>query len=46
MTIRPDPGTLMEERIRVDADGRVTVFSGKVEFGQGIRTAFAKIVAA
>ena len=45
MTIRPDPGTLMEERIRVDADGRVTVFSGKVEFGQGIRTAFAKIVA-
>ena len=27
-------------------DGRVTVFSGKVEFGQGIRTAFAKIVAA
>ena len=35
----------LEERIRVDADGQVTVFSGKVEFGQGIRTAFAKIVA-
>lgn len=45
MTVQPDPGTLMEERIRVAADGRVTVFSGKVEFGQGIRTAFAKIVA-
>ena len=35
----------LEERIRVDADGEVTAFSGKVEFGQGIRTAFAKIVA-
>ena len=46
MTILPQPGPLMEERIRVDPDGRVTVFSGKVEFGQGIRTAFARIVAA
>lgn len=51
MTVRPGPtaadtGTRMEERIRVSSDGLVTVFSGKVEFGQGIRTAFAKIVAA
>lgn len=41
------PGTArLEQRIRLEADGRVTAFSGKVEFGQGIRTAFAKIVAA
>jgi len=35
----------VEERIRVDPDGSVTAFSGKVEFGQGIRTAFAQLVA-
>jgi nicotinate dehydrogenase subunit B len=29
----------------LDVDGRVTVFSGKVEFGQGIRTAVAQLVA-
>src|SRR5258708_1873179 len=36
----------LESRLRMEPDGRVTVFSGKVEFGQGIRTAFAKIVSA
>ena len=36
---------LIEERIRVEADGGVVAFSGKVDFGQGIRTAFAQIVA-
>ena len=40
-----EPKPRLEERIRVEPDGRFTVFSGKVEFGQGIRTAFAKIVA-
>jgi len=35
----------IEERIRVDPDGGVTAFSGKVEFGQGIRTAFARLIA-
>jgi len=39
-----DPERL-EQRIRVERDGSVTALSGKVEFGQGIRTAFAQIVA-
>ena len=38
-------GSRIEHRIRVESDGTVTAFSGKVEFGQGIRTAFAQIVA-
>jgi len=35
----------VEERIRVEPDGSITAFSGKIEFGQGIRTAFAQLVA-
>ncbi|MDP9283225.1 MAG: molybdopterin-dependent oxidoreductase, partial [Chloroflexota bacterium] len=35
----------LEERIRVEPDGSLTAFSGKIEFGQGIRTAFAQLVA-
>jgi CO/xanthine dehydrogenase Mo-binding subunit len=35
----------VEQRIRVERDGTVTALSGKIEFGQGIRTAFAQIVA-
>jgi CO/xanthine dehydrogenase Mo-binding subunit len=35
----------LEERIRVEPDGSVTAFSGKIEFGQGIRTAFTQLVA-
>jgi CO/xanthine dehydrogenase Mo-binding subunit len=31
--------------LRIDARGTVTVFSGKVELGQGIRTALAQVVA-
>lgn len=31
--------------IRIDADGRVTVFTGKVELGQGIRTALTQVAA-
>jgi len=35
----------LESRIAIAADGAVTAFSGKFEFGQGIRTGFAQIVA-
>jgi len=31
--------------LRIDSGGTVTVFSGKVELGQGIRTALAQVVA-
>ncbi|MDP9319656.1 MAG: molybdopterin-dependent oxidoreductase, partial [Chloroflexota bacterium] len=48
MTLQPGEGAgaRLETRLRMEPDGRVTVFSGKVEFGQGIRTAFARIVSA
>jgi nicotinate dehydrogenase subunit B len=36
---------LLEDRLAIAADGAVTALSGKVEFGQGIRTGFAQIVA-
>ncbi len=35
----------VEERIRIEPDGTVVALSGKVEFGQSIRTAFAQAVA-
>jgi nicotinate dehydrogenase subunit B len=35
----------LEQRVAIAPDGAVTAFSGKVEFGQGIRTGFAQIVA-
>ena len=35
----------LDSWIRVAADGSVTVFSGKVEFGQGIKTALLQLVA-
>ena len=41
---RSDPERL-EQRIRLERDGTVTAFSGKIDFGQGIRTAFAQLVA-
>ena len=41
---RHDPERL-EQRIRVERDGTITALSGKIDFGQGIRTAFAQIVA-
>jgi nicotinate dehydrogenase subunit B len=41
---RHDPERL-EQRIRVERDGSITALSGKIDFGQGIRTAFAQIVA-
>jgi len=44
------PGSLKDEPmldawIRVDADGEITVFTGKVELGQGIKTAFVQLAA-
>ena len=35
----------LEERLSIDPDGTVIVRSGKVEYGQGIRDAFARLVA-
>jgi CO/xanthine dehydrogenase Mo-binding subunit len=35
----------VEHRIRIEPEGIVTALSGKIEFGQGLRTAFAQIVA-
>ncbi len=44
------PGSLAGNRrldawLRVDADGSVTIFTGKIELGQGIGTAIAQIAA-
>ena len=46
----PLPGSLANNRrldgwLAINADGTVTVFTGKVELGQGITTALAQIVA-
>lgn len=35
----------LEDRLRFEPDGAVVACSGKVELGQGIRTAFARLVA-
>jgi nicotinate dehydrogenase subunit B len=44
------PGSLkttpmLDAWIRVDADGRITVFTGKAELGQGIKTALIQVAA-
>lgn len=44
------PGSLgknpsLDAWIRIDADGKVTAFTGKAELGQGIRTALTQVVA-
>ena len=36
---------LLDAWIRIDADGRVTAFTGKVELGQGLQTALLQVVA-
>src|SRR3974390_1879422 len=46
----PLPGSLrtspfLDSWIRVDADGRITVLTGKCELGQGIKTALLQIAA-
>jgi nicotinate dehydrogenase subunit B len=47
---QPLPGDLkkspfLDSWIRVDADGRITIFTGKSELGQGIKTALRQIAA-
>ena len=42
---RPRERPLLDAWIRIDADGSVTVFTGKAELGQGIRTALIQIAA-
>src|SRR3984893_18353406 len=44
------PGSLattpyLDSWIRIDADGTITAFTGKVELGQGFKTAFQQIAA-
>jgi CO/xanthine dehydrogenase Mo-binding subunit len=46
----PLPGSLkqspyLDSWIRIDANGDITVFTGKAELGQGIKTAFVQIAA-
>ena len=47
----PLPGSLkngpplLDSWIRIDADGTITVFSGKAELGQGIKTALIQVAA-
>lgn len=42
---RQHSGNRLEQRIAIDHDGTIVARSGKVEYGQGIRTGFARIVA-
>ena len=35
----------LDSWVRIDADGRITVFTGKAELGQGFKTAFQQIAA-
>lgn len=41
----PRPAERVEQRIVIEPDGVVIARSGKVEYGQGVRTGFARIVA-
>jgi CO/xanthine dehydrogenase Mo-binding subunit len=46
----PPPGSLakapfLDSWIRIDADGAITVFTGKAELGQGIKTALLQVAA-
>jgi hypothetical protein len=38
-----DKTPMLDAWIRIDADGKVTVFSGKAELGQGIKTALIQV---
>ena len=42
-SLAKDPG--LDSWLRVEADGSVTIFTGKAELGQGIKTAIAQIAA-
>ena len=37
--------TRVESRLRIEADGTITAWSGKMEFGQGLRASYPRIVA-
>jgi nicotinate dehydrogenase subunit B len=37
--------SMLDAWIRVDADGTISVFTGKVEFGQGVKTALIQLAA-
>ena len=48
--VQNPPGSLkgapfLDSWIRIDADGSITVFTGKAELGQGFKTAFQQIAA-
>ena len=43
---KPDPRmSMLDTWLEIDADGKVTVFTGKVELGTGIETALAQLIA-
>ena len=42
---QPQASAYLDSWIRVDADGAISVFTGKAEFGQGIKTALIQIAA-
>jgi isoquinoline 1-oxidoreductase len=42
---RPTPPTTLDAYLRVNEDGTVTLYCGKVEFGQGIETGFRQLIA-
>jgi nicotinate dehydrogenase subunit B len=44
-TQRPTPGDRLDRWLRLEADGQITVLTGKVELGQGIHAALAQLVA-
>jgi isoquinoline 1-oxidoreductase len=44
-TTRLEPPTTADAYLRVNEDGTITLLTGKVEFGQGIRTGFAQLAA-
>ena len=41
----PDPVSEVDAWIHIGEDGKVTVYTGKVEVGQNIRTSLSKLVA-
>ena len=42
---QPEDAPYLDSWIRIDADGSITVFTGKAELGQGFKTAFQQIAA-
>src|ERR1051325_10423461 len=36
---------MLDAWIRIDADGKITIFTGKAELGQGIKTALIQVAA-